>query len=382
MAQGRGVIRTQDLTSRLWGVQNIGAGPCGVTRLPWTEELAAAERWFGREAHDAGLRVERDGAGNLWACPPGDGPWWGIGSHLDSVRCGGVYDGALGVAAAFEVARLSPRRIAVIAFADEEGARFNTPTFGSRALVGRLDAAVLDRRDGDGVRLGDAMRAFGAEPRLEDAPAWLERLRGFLELHIDQSREVAELGVPAAVVSGLAARRRIRVEFHGEANHAGATPMDDRSDALAAAARLIAAVTEPRGGGLRATATRIEVEPNALSTIPSLARVWLDLRAPDAATIDAVAPAGTVESASAPVAFDPVVREALREAMEHIAHPAPEVLSYAGHDAGILAERIPAGMLFVRNERGISHAPQEDVAISDAACGAQAMLVALEALSA
>jgi beta-ureidopropionase / N-carbamoyl-L-amino-acid hydrolase len=334
--------------------------------------------------------MERDPAGNLWACPKREGPWWAVGSHLDSIRCGGVYDGTLGVAAGFEIARLARVPVAVIAFADEEGARFNTPTFGSRALVGRLDVdAVVDRQDVDGVRFGDALAQFGVDPaRIAEAPQWLERLRGFLELHIDQSTEVAELGVPAAVVSGLAARRRVRVDVDGRADHSGATPMDKRQDALANAATIIADVTEsvskaPADTGLRATATRIEVEPNALSTIASHARFWLDVRAPRSAAIDEVlagVPGTTVESDSDAVPFDEGVRGALRAALEQITHPAPEVLSYAGHDAGILAERIPAGMLFVRNERGVSHAPDEDIAVSDGASGAQAMLRALENL--
>jgi N-carbamoyl-L-amino-acid hydrolase len=361
---------------RLAGLQSIGRGEAGTTRLPWTPELRAAEEWFGREAASAGLRVERDPAGSLWAVPGAPAPWWGVGSHLDTVRQGGAWDGALGVAAAFEVARRARRPVAVIAFADEEGARFNTPTFGSRALVGRIDAdEVLERRDAGGVRMADAMAAFGADPAgLRDAPYWLGRLRGFLEVHIDQSREVAALGVPAAGVSGLAARRRVRVDVKGRADHAGTTPMDERRDALAIAARLIAAATEPVDG-LRATATRIIAEPNALSTIPQHVTFWLDLRAADPDAIDAALArlgTGAVESASPPVGFDPAVRAALGGA--------PEVTCWAGHDAGILAERIPAGMLLVRNERGVSHAPDEEVDPADALAATETLLQAVEAL--
>ena len=128
-------------------------------------EDAACRAWFEAQAAASGLRVERDPAGNLWACPPRDAPWWGVGSHLDSVRGGGRYDGPLGVACGFEIAAASRAPVAVISFADEEGARFNTPTFGCKALAGRLDLpALLARRDEHGVALGEAMRAAGVDP--------------------------------------------------------------------------------------------------------------------------------------------------------------------------------------------------------------------------
>src|SRR3954447_19416538 len=183
------MIEAAELRDRLAGVEPIGRGAGGTTRLAWTPELAAAEAWFADQARAAGLRVERDPAGSLWAVPDAPAPWWATGSHLDSVRGGGRFDGALGVAARFAGAERGAAPVAVIAFADEEGARFNTPTFGSRALVGRLDVAdVLARIDDDGMPLADAMRAAGADPdRLAEAPRWLARLRGFLELHIDQT---------------------------------------------------------------------------------------------------------------------------------------------------------------------------------------------------
>ena len=157
-------IAAAELRDRLAGLEGIGIREDGVFRLAWTEELAAAETWFREQAAAARLRVARDPAGSLWALPQGDGPWWATGSHLDSVRAGGRFDGPLGVAAGFAVAERVPG-VAVLAFADEEGARFNTPTFGSRALVGRLDVAdALARRDDDGVALAEAMRGFGADP--------------------------------------------------------------------------------------------------------------------------------------------------------------------------------------------------------------------------
>ena len=379
-------IDAAELGDRLAGLEPIGLGADGTTRLAWTPELAAAEDWFGEQARAAGLRVERDPAGSLWAVPESPGPWWATGSHLDSVRRGGRYDGALGVAAGFAAAERC-RDVAVIAFADEEGARFNTPTFGSRALAGRLDA-VLDRIDDDGVTLRDAMRSFGADPdRLAEAPAWLERLRGFVELHIDQTRELDALGAPAGVVRSLAARMRLALTFAGRADHAGTTRRSERSDALAAAARVIVAADEAADEDFLVTATRMLVEPNAFTTVPSLVRLWIDGRTPDGERLidwrdrlEARARATGVNvelgtaSYSDAVEFDANVRAALGSL--------PELVCFAGHDAGILAQRVPAGMVFVRNPTGVSHAPDEHVELDDAAIAAEALRNALERLAA
>ena len=386
-------VTAPELRERLAGLEPIGLGEDGTTRLAWTAELAAAERWFDEQARAAGLRVERDPAGSLWAVPAAPGPWWATGSHVDSVRGGGRYDGALGVAAGFAVAERLPG-IAVLSFADEEGARFNTPTFGSRALVGRLDVAdTLGRADDDGVTLAAAMRDAGVDPGgLADAPAWLARLRGFVELHIDQTRDLERLGAPTGAVRSLASRMRLALAFSGRADHAGTTRRDERRDALAAAARRIVAADELAGGDpdFLVTAARMLVEPNAFTTVPSGVRLWIDGRTPDptqlAAWRDALAARCaelaeatdvgielTTASHSDGIAFDPDVRAAMAGL--------PELVCFAGHDAGILAQRIPAGMIFVRNPTGVSHAPEEDVDLEDAAAAANAMLATLERLA-
>lgn len=397
------MIAAANLAARLADLAPIGLGERGTNRLAWTEEAAAAEAWFRSQAEGLGATVQRDPAGNLWAAPDAPPPWWGAGSHLDSVRDGGRHDGALGVAAAFEVAARSRVPVAVLSFADEEGARFNTPTFGSRALVGRLDVAdALGRRDDDGVRLADALTAAGVDPDgLDDAPAWLGRLRGLLELHIDQSREVASGGGPVGVASGLASRLRLRGQLTGRADHAGSTPRAERRDALAAAARLIVAADELGGDepGLVTTASRILVEPNALTTVPARVTLYLDARAPEPDALHAwrsaleAAARSLAESAgvqialetaaeSTGVSFDPDVRAALEAAASRVAgRPSPAVLSYAGHDAGVIAERLPAGMVLVRNATGVSHAPDEHVELADAALAAEVLLTALEQLA-
>jgi N-carbamoyl-L-amino-acid hydrolase len=391
------VIDAAKLEELLADLIPIGLGEDGgTTRLAWTREDEEAAGWFARRAAAIGRTMERDPAGNLWAVPDTPGPWWAAGSHLDSVREGGRFDGALGVAAAFAVAEHAP--IAVISFADEEGARFNTPVFGSRALVGRLDVDdVLDRVDDHGVTLADAMADAGVDPDgLRDAPSWLEKLRGFVELHIDQTRDVASGYSAAGVVTRLAARLRMQVELAGRADHAGTTPREERHDALAAAARIIVRADSEAAErlGMVFTTGRLEVEPNTPTTVPRRARMWLDARAPDPETVESWRDAVTAEaervaeeagvtlalrtaSWSPGTEFPEEVRTALRIGLPP---PKQQVVCYAGHDAGIIAGARPAGMVLVRNETGISHSPEEDVSLEDAAVGANALLTAVEKL--
>jgi N-carbamoyl-L-amino-acid hydrolase len=393
------------------GLAGLGVGPEGVRRLAWTDEDALTRAWFEDQAAGVGLRLQRDPAGNLWACPESDPPWWGVGSHLDSVRGGGLFDGPLGVACGFEIAAAGARPIAVLSFADEEGARFNTPTFGSKALAGRLDLPdVLDRTDEDGVALREAMRAAGVDPdAIGQAAEWLRgRLAGFIEIHIDQTTELARAGAPVGVVRGLAARTRLEVRLTGRADHAGTTPRSERRDALSAAARLIVGAEDLAGadspldgdhGPLTITASRIITKPNAPTTIAAEVRLWIDARAPGFDAIDAwrarvdslvgeltertgVEIQLSVASRSDPREFAPDVRAALgRAARDVVGHAPPEIVCFAGHDAGVLAERVPAAMLFVRNPTGVSHSPEEMVSLDDAAVAAEVVARALERLA-
>ncbi|WP_320669441.1 hydantoinase/carbamoylase family amidase [Patulibacter defluvii] len=387
-------VTAADLTERLAGLDPIGVGPAGVTRLPWSPEDEATGRWFADQAAAIGLRVERDAAGNRWALPAGEGPWWTVGSHLDSVRDGGRFDGPLGVAVAFAVAARCRRPLAVVSFADEEGARFNTPTFGSRALAGLLDVDdALVRTDDTGTTMAAAMAAAGVDPEgLRETGAALDRIAGFVELHIDQSRDVDAAGVPFAVASGLAARRRLAIELRGTADHAGTTPMDERRDALAVAARIVVAALELADERMRVTTGRLVVEPNARTTIASRVDAWLDLRAPAPELLDdferrwraaavELATAGRVdlairrESRSGGAVFDPELRARLR------GDDGIETLCFAGHDAGNVAIHRPAAMVLVRNPTGISHSPDEEVALEDAAAGATRILRVLDELA-
>jgi N-carbamoyl-L-amino-acid hydrolase len=392
------VIEAAELEALLSDLVPIGLDESGATtRLAWTEEDERAAAWFARRAEAIGRRLERDPAGNLWACPDSPPPWWAVGSHLDSVRRGGRFDGALGVAAGFAVAARVP--VAVVSFADEEGARFNTPTFGSRALVGRLDVDdAVDRVDDHGVTLGDAMAGAGVDPEgLRDAPAWLDRLAGFLELHIDQTRDLAAAHAPSGVVTRLAARLRLQVELSGRADHAGTTPREERHDALAAAARVIvrADAEAAQRLGMVFTAARMEVEPNSPTTVPSLVRLWLDARAPEPETVESWREAVALEidrvaeeagvglelrtAAWSPgTEFPDEVRDAL---LAGLRPPKPRLVCYAGHDAGVIAAARPAGMVLVRNETGVSHSPEEEVSLDDAAVAANGLLAAARDLA-
>jgi len=393
---------TEAIERRLAGLDQIGAGEEGFTRLAWTEEDAAAARWFTEQATELGLMVERDRAGNLWAVPDVAPPWFTVGSHLDTVRDGGRYDGALGVACAFEIAAASDKPLAVVSFADEEGGRYNSPTFGSRALVGRLDVPeALERTDGEGVTLRQAMAEAGVDPALlASATEDLARVKAMIEIHIDQSRELFEAGAAAGVVSSLASRMRLAVEILGEADHAGTTRREERRDAMAAAARLIVSaldLAEPNPAFV-VTPGKLLVEPNAPTTVPSRAQLWLDARATAPELLDEwraeleqsaqlIAAAGRVEISietaahSLGVVFDEQVRQALQAAAAANGSAAEAVVCFAGHDAGVIGEQRPAGMVLVRNERGISHSGAEYVEVADAAVATKIVIDAIEELA-
>jgi beta-ureidopropionase / N-carbamoyl-L-amino-acid hydrolase len=370
----------------------IGHTETGWNRLAWSPLEAEARAWFSRTATSIGLEVQQDGAGTLWAVTEDAdrGPWVSAGSHLDTQPDGGAYDGALGVVAALEAAATLleagvPRRhpLAVVAFVDEEGARFRTPTFASLAITGRLDIDhVLEV-------MGEAPAIYGVtRDSLAASPAQLERVRCFFEVHVEQGRALVDRDLALGIADVLAPRQRWRVEFGGEANHAGTTAMADRRDALLPAARFVLAVDEVARArpGAVGTVGRMEITPGSTNSVPGQVAASLDIRALEPATVDEMLgelrgrfPEATFgrEAANQGATFDAGLRARLEAAARDRGIAAGDLPSYAGHDAGILAPERPAAMVFVRNPTGASHTPSESAAEGDCLAGAQVLADAL-----
>ena len=380
----------------------------GYFRQPWTAPEREARAWFVEQAEARGLEVERDGLGNLvaWWGPRGGAPTGSTardavltGSHLDSVLDGGAYDGPLGVVSAFaalDVLRgrgFEPRRpIAVGAFVEEEGSRFGLACLGSRLLTGATTwEKARELRDRDGVALADALEAEG----LDGTPGtFLDGVGTFVELHVEQGRDLVHRDEPVGVASAIWPHGRYRFDFAGEANHAGTTRMEDRRDPmLTYAMSALAANKRARLSGQRATFGRVDVRPNGTNAVPSHVTAWLDARAEssealesmladverqaqDRAGRDGTALTVTAESVSPEVVFDPALAARIAEPRAW-----PVIPTAAGHDAGVLSSAgIPTAMLFVRNPTGVSHSPAEHAEMPDCLAGVEALADAIEEL--
>ena len=351
-----------------------------------TDAMRRANDLVGGWMRDAGLAVRVDPLGNLIGRRQGGPRTLMLGSHLDTVRDAGRYDGPLGVLVALAaVERLReplPFAIEVVGFADEEGVRFGTAYLGSSAVAGQFRLDYLSLHDDDGVALGEL---------LEEDPAAAarnpEELLGYVEVHIEQGPVLERLGEPVGVVTAIAGQSHATVRFVGEAGHAGTVPMDARRDALAAAAEwmLAAEAVTRRRPGLVSTVGRIAVDPGARNVIPGEARMTLDVRhtsnairretiADLRAEAQRIAAAREVEldwdarGETAAVPTSPDLGDRLADAVEATTgHPPERLASGAGHDGVLMAEVADIAMLFVRCERGISHNPAEAVAEADVA---------------
>jgi allantoate deiminase len=339
-----------------------------------------------------GVQVQVDAAGNLRGLYPAAQPKARrllIGSHLDTVPNAGAYDGILGVVLAVALlqglqGRRFPFAIEVVGFSEEEGVRFGTPFIGSRALVGRLDQELLDAQDLQGISVRRAIENFGLNP--EDIPqAELDNdTLGYLEFHIEQGPVLENLSQPLAGVEAIAGQSRLEFTFLGRANHAGTTPMHLRCDALAGAAEWTAAVERVAQGvpGLVATVGKIEVKPGAANVIAAEARLTLDVRhSSDDIRVRAVGDLNRQAQAIAArrglsvrestllsqraVVMDPFLIGEIENAILKTGCKAHRMVSGAGHDAMIMAEKVPAAMIFLRTPGGISHDPAESVAVED-----------------
>ncbi len=353
-------------------------------------------RWMG----PLGAHVRIDAAGNFRGVYPAaesNAPRLLIGSHLDTVPNAGAYDGVLGIVLAVALleelrGRRLPFAIEVVGFSEEEGVRFGAPFIGSRALAGRLDQELLDIRDVRGVPVRKAIEDFGLNPdEIPQAELQSDTL-GYLEFHIEQGPVLEQLNRPLAAVEAIAGQSRLGLTFFGRANHAGTTPMHLRYDAIAGAAQWIGIVERlaQEVSGLVATVGKIEAKPGATNVIAAEARLTLDVRhgsdeirarAVDdllrqAQRIAAVRGLSVRESTlmSQPaVAMDPFLTQEIEKAIVKAECPPHRMLSGAGHDAMIMAEKVPSAMIFLRTPGGISHDPAESVAQDDVekaiACG-------------
>jgi len=390
-----------DTFTGMWqAIQEVGRSgdTGGYHRFVWTDADQTLREWFAGEAARRGMDCQVDRNGNQWA-------WWGdpaagnavvLGSHLDSVPDGGAYDGPLGVISAFaavdgvRAAGNQPARpIAVVNFVDEEGARFGVPCAGSRLLTGSLPperARAL--RDRDGHSMEDVLRAVGRDPGQLGRDDVLDTIGTFVELHVEQGRDLVDRGRAVGLGSEIWPHGRYRFEFTGQANHAGTTAMDARHDPmLTYAMTVLAANKKARLGGARATFGRVQVEPNGTNAIAAQVRAWLDARAPavedlaelvravqqqadDRAGRDGTTLTVTTESETGATHFDP----RLTAELAHHLGDAPIIPTGAGHDAGVLSQAgVPTAMLFVRNPSGVSHSPEEFAEHDDCLAGVEAL---------
>jgi allantoate deiminase len=356
---------------------------------PMHDVHAELARWMKR----VGMSVRVDAAGNLRGMYAGLTPGARrliIGSHLDTVPKAGAFDGVLGVVLGVAlIERLDGQRlpfsIEVVGFSEEEGVRFGVPFIGSRALVGSLDDSLLDRTDPSGRRVRDAIRDFGLDPGCVTS-ARVDDAFGYVEFHIEQGPVLDRLGLPLGVVDAILGQSRVEAIFTGRSGHAGTTPMGARQDALAAAAEWVGdverqAVATP---GLVATVGRLEAEPGSANVIAGRVRALLDVRHADD-QLRAQALTRLAQSArdigsrrrldvvwhpyldQPSVAMDSRLVSALAAAVSRSGAPVHRLSSGAGHDAMIMASRMPAAMLFLRTPEGISHHPDESVREDDVA---------------
>ena len=368
-------------------LDELTGGPGGARRVAWSDEWAAARQWLCEELSELPVKVQVDAGGNLWSRMPGAGSGTvAVGSHLDSVPGGGWLDGALGVVAGLELLRARasagrpPCTLALIDWADEEGARFGASLIGSSLAAGSLAAAdVADLRDADGRSLVEVLAERGVV--LQEAAAaggWLEELDAYLELHIEQGPVLEAEGLAVAAVAGTVGVQRHTVLFEGRSGHAGTTPMAGRRDPMAAAARFALDVRDAaRASGGVATVGRLDAKPGIATAVPASCRVALDQRNADPEALDgmlddAVAAARRAAQAEGctvalelvfaapPVAFDPDLVELAADVCDELAGSRRVLQSGALHDATSVAGQVPAAMLFCSSTAGISHAADED----------------------
>jgi N-carbamoyl-L-amino-acid hydrolase len=395
------------LNARLSELARFGARDAGgIDRVAFSDADLEARAWVAELMRGAGLDVSVDVAGNLWGRRPGTEPALEplvLGSHIDSVPDGGNYDGQVGSMGAVEVAwtladtgRATRHPVHFVIFPNEEGGKT-----GSRALAGKVRPEELDIVTASGFTIGDGLRRIGGDPdRLAEAARPAGSVAAFLELHVEQGAELERLGIDIGVVEGIVGIMRWNVTVDGMANHAGTTPMDQRRDAMVAAARFVDMVyTTVRSwpGTQVATVGRLVAEPGAPNVIPGRVRLSLEVRDLSMDKIQEVfrqlegraseigRATGTsfsferfYVSEAAPTA--PHIRDLVEATARSLGLSARRMPSGAGHDAQSMAHVGPVGMIFVPSVGGISHAPEEFTEPQDVTNGANVLLGTLLAL--
>jgi N-carbamoyl-L-amino-acid hydrolase len=388
------MIDTEAFLHDLHELREIGRFRSGVHRPTYSPQDMQARRWLVQRLSACGLEAVIDGIGNVVGRHPGPGPHLLVGSHLETQNEAGWLDGALGVVAGVALARAG-LPVDVCAFADEEG-HFEGGFLGSRSIIGELSEEQIDRsRSRNGTTtLRAALREAGLEgaPRVQLEPG---RHKGFFEIHIEQGTQLEQAGLRIGVVTGIVGIWQWRLRIHGQQDHAGGTTMAERRDAGLTAVRLLAAIDAefPRVCGERSTWTtgRMTFDPGAPSIIPGSAEVMFQFRDVSIAVLERME-AGlralvresnrrerctvTLEQVSrgVPALCDEAMMAALQDAAEALAPGAWQSMpSGAGHDAQVIARRMPAAMLFVPSIGGISHHWAEDTKDEDLALGAQVL---------
>ncbi|KFX13855.1 allantoate amidohydrolase [Pectobacterium betavasculorum] len=393
----------EQIMSRCDALAEISETPGQLTRVYLSLEHLRANRLVGEWMCEAGMNVWQDSVGNICGRYDGltpDAPALLLGSHLDTVRNAGRYDGMLGVLTAIEVVRTFhqqgirlPVALEIVGFGDEEGTRFGITLLGSRGLTGTWPENWLDCQDAEGTSVAQALTIAGLDPlQVAQAARPVSDIVAYLELHIEQGPCLEQQELALGVVTAINGARRLNCTFLGLAGHAGTVPMTQRQDALAAAADWMAQaerVTRESDPHLVATFGTLQCLPGAANVIPGEVKMTLDIRGPEDVPLDALLQKllklaqdiahrrGCQFSAEeyyriAATRCDSSLQSVLNEAVTQVQGKTLMLPSGAGHDAIAIAERWPVAMLFVRCRGGISHHPDESVTTSDVALALQA----------
>jgi N-carbamoyl-L-amino-acid hydrolase len=383
----------------------------GWTRRVLSEPYLDSRAWVVRQMQDAGLEVHTDAAGNTIGVLAGTHGRASLatGSHTDTVASGGRFDGIVGVVGALEVAeRLHEtgtrlrHDLVVVDFLGEEPNEFGVSCVGSRSLTGAVAPSFFDSADDEGLTLGAKLENAGLSPdamlrlRWPGAP-----LHGFVELHIEQGPVLERSGTQLGVVTAIAGIERVMASFIGRADHAGTAAMADRKDALVAAAEAVLAVEQIGCSGEHSVATvgSLHVEPGALNVVPSLARIWTELRSPSPEWLGSARSEVMTRFASIaagrgievdlqwlndqdPVPTAVAVQDVIADTASELGYSWQALPSGAGHDAAHVAAIAPTGMIFVPSLDGRSHCPEEFTELDDITRGIHALGAALVGLDA